>query len=85
MYIWQLDDWQGEDCPSFHWQSEPLQKRLDALVASALRSSEIEGEQLDVASLRSSVVRQLGPEQAGFLKLKKQEYKAYRCSGSIAS
>ncbi len=110
MYIWQLDEWQREGSPSFHWQSEPLQLRLDtlaghrarlvawhesstdiqdsdlsrderaaaqvdALVASALRSSEIEGEHLDVASLRSSVVRQLGLEQAGFLKLKSKSTK----------
>lgn len=33
----------------------------------ALRTSEIEGEELDAASVRSSVVRQLGLEQAGFI------------------
>lgn len=39
---------------------------LDALVQTALRTSEIEGEVLNVASVRSSVVRHLGLEQAGF-------------------
>lgn len=38
---------------------------IDAVVASALRSSEIEGEHLDVSSLRSSVVTQLGLDKAG--------------------
>lgn len=33
---------------------------LDALVQTALRTSEIEGEKLDAASVRSSVVRHLG-------------------------
>lgn len=37
---------------------------LDALVQTALRTSEIEGEKLDAASVRSSVVRQLGLEQS---------------------
>ena len=40
---------------------------LDALVQTALRTSEIEGEKLDAASVRSSVVRHLGLEQAGFV------------------
>lgn len=105
MYIWELNDWQGEDGPSFQWQSASLQPRLvelaghrehliaqhdslsaagegwassaelnaahvDALTASALRSSEIEGEHLDVASLRSSVITQLGLDKAGFPNLK---------------
>lgn len=39
---------------------------IDAVVASALRSSEIEGEHLDVSSLRSSVVTQLGLDKGGF-------------------
>ena len=34
---------------------------------TALRTSEIEGEKLDAASVRSSVVRHLGLEQAGFV------------------
>jgi len=41
--------------------------QLDALVQTALRTSEIEGEELDTASVRSSVVRHLGIEQAGFI------------------
>ena len=40
---------------------------LDALVQTALRTSEIEGEKLDAASVRSSVVRHLGLEHAGFI------------------
>ncbi|MDN3638763.1 Fic family protein [Simiduia curdlanivorans] len=40
---------------------------LDALVQTALRTSEIEGEKLDAASVRSSVVRHLGLDQAGFV------------------
>lgn len=40
--------------------------QIDNLVQNALRTSEIEGEVLNVASVRSSVVRQLGLEQAGF-------------------
>ena len=38
---------------------------MDALVQNAIRTSEIEGEQLDVGSVRSSVARQLGLERAG--------------------
>lgn len=53
-------------------QSEPLAlenqaAQLDALVQTALRTSEIEGERLDAASVRSSVVRHLGLDQAGFI------------------
>ena len=44
---------------------------VDALTASALRSSEIEGEHLDVASLRSSVITHLGLDKAGFPDPKK--------------
>ncbi|BCD99353.1 Fic family protein [Marinagarivorans cellulosilyticus] len=39
--------------------------QLDALIQTALRTSEIEGETLNAASVRSSVVRHLGLEQAG--------------------
>jgi len=46
---------------------EGLQAHLDALVQTALRTSEIEGESLNVGSLRSSVVRKLGLQQAGFV------------------
>tara|TARA_R110002012_G_scaffold166346_2_gene329727 strand:- start:12435 stop:12836 length:402 start_codon:yes stop_codon:yes gene_type:complete len=38
---------------------------MDALIQNAIRTSEIEGERLDVGSVRSSVARQLGLEQAG--------------------
>ncbi|PSJ47077.1 hypothetical protein C7I36_01605 [Zobellella taiwanensis] len=38
---------------------------MDALIQNAIRTSEIEGEHLDVGSVRSSVARQLGLEQAG--------------------
>ncbi|MBV1916153.1 MAG: Fic family protein [Pseudomonadales bacterium] len=41
------------------------QAELDALVQSVIKSSEIEGESLNVGSVRSSVARQLGLEQAG--------------------
>ena len=46
---------------------------LDALVQTALRTSEIEGEKLDAASVRSSVVRHLGLEQAVFVGTPKTE------------
>ena len=38
---------------------------LDALIQSAIKTSEIEGDSLDAESVRSSVARQLGLEQAG--------------------
>jgi Fic family protein len=38
---------------------------LDALLDNAIRTSEIEGEHLNVDSVRSSVARRLGLEQAG--------------------
>ncbi|MCH8542643.1 MAG: Fic family protein [Alcanivorax sp.] len=38
---------------------------MDALIQNAIRTSEIEGEHLDVSSVRSSVARQLGLEQGG--------------------
>lgn len=44
---------------------EVLQLEMDALIQNAIRSSEIEGEYLDAASVRSSVARHLGIEQAG--------------------
>lgn len=40
---------------------------MDTLLQSAIRTSEIEGERLDVSSVRLSVARQLGLEQAGVL------------------
>lgn len=42
-----------------------LDVEMDALIQNAIRTSEIEGEHLDVGSVRSSVARQLGLEQAG--------------------
>lgn len=42
-----------------------LEVEMDALIQNAIRTSEIEGEHLDVSSVRSSVARQLGVEQAG--------------------
>ena len=49
------------------------QAELDALVQSAIKSSEIEGESLNVGSVRSSVARQLGLEQAGLPKAARYE------------
>ncbi len=87
MYIWQQQDW-----PSFTWNNNGLQPRLeavriaqgrllgqsdalpdeqdleaqmDALIQNAIRTSEIEGEILNVESVRSSVARHLGLQQAG--------------------
>src|SRR5690554_48017 len=42
-----------------------LDVEMDALIQNAIRTSEIEGEYLDVGSVRSSVARQLGLERAG--------------------
>lgn len=42
-----------------------LDVEMDTLIQNAIRTSEIEGEHLDVGSVRSSVARQLGLEQAG--------------------
>ncbi|WP_336273313.1 Fic family protein [Vreelandella indica] len=47
-----------------HGQAD-LDVEMDALIQNAIRTSEIEGERLDVGSVRSSVARQLGLEQAG--------------------
>jgi Fic family protein len=41
------------------------QAEMDALIQNALQTSEIEGEKLNVGSVRSSVARHLGLEQAG--------------------
>lgn len=38
---------------------------MDALIQNALQTSEIEGEKLNIGSVRSSVARHLGLEQAG--------------------
>nr|WP_290953718.1 DUF4172 domain-containing protein [Halomonas sp.] len=37
-----------------------LDVEMDALIQNAIRTSEIEGERLDVGSMRSSIARQLG-------------------------
>lgn len=42
-----------------------LEVEMDALIQNAIRTSEIEGEHLDVGSVRSSVARHLGLERAG--------------------
>ncbi|MDO3383682.1 Fic family protein [Gilvimarinus algae] len=44
-----------------------LNAQMDALIQNAIRTSEIEGEHLDAGSVRSSVARQLGVEQAALL------------------
>ena len=41
------------------------QAQMDALIQNAIRTSEIEGEKLDVESVRSSVARRLGLLRAG--------------------
>lgn len=41
------------------------QAEMDALIQNAIRTSEIEGENLNVSSVRSSVARHLGLPQAG--------------------
>ena len=41
------------------------QAQMDALIQNAIRTSEIEGEKLNVSSVRSSVARHLGIPQAG--------------------
>ncbi|MFV1984129.1 MAG: Fic family protein [Thiohalomonadales bacterium] len=41
------------------------QAEMDALIQNAIQTSEIEGEKLNVSSVRSSVARHLGLEQAG--------------------
>ena len=41
------------------------QAEMDALIQDAIQTSEIEGEKLNVGSVRSSVAKQLGLEQAG--------------------
>lgn len=46
-------------------ETAALDVEMDALIQNAIRTSEIEGERLDVGSVRSSVARQLGLEQAG--------------------
>lgn len=45
--------------------SSELDMEMDTLIQNAIRTSEIEGEHLDAASVRSSVARQLGLERAG--------------------
>lgn len=46
-------------------EQSDLEIEKDALIQNAIRTSEIEGEYLDVGSVRSSVARQLGLERAG--------------------
>lgn len=42
-----------------------LEMEMDALIQNAIRTSEIEGEHLDVGSVRSSVARHLGLDRGG--------------------
>lgn len=44
-----------------------LDVEMDALIQNAIRTSEIEGEVLDVGSVRSSVARHLGVRRAGMI------------------
>lgn len=46
-------------------ETAALNVEMDALIQNAIRTSEIEGERLDVGYVRSSVARQLGLKQAG--------------------
>lgn len=46
-------------------EAHDKQAQMDALIQNAIRTSEIEGEKLNVSSVRSSVARQLGLPQAG--------------------
>lgn len=46
-------------------ESLDRQVEMDALIQEALQTSEIEGEKLNVGSVRSSVAKHLGLEQAG--------------------
>ena len=46
-------------------EQSDLDVEMDALIQNAIRTSEIEGETLDVGSVRSSVARHLGIERAG--------------------
>ena len=46
------------------------QAEMDALIQNAIQTSEIEGEKLNVGSVRSSVARQLGLDQAGLTQVK---------------
>ena len=49
-----------------------LEAELDALVQDAIQTSQIEGEDLDVASVRSSVAKHLGLEQVGLPAVTRQ-------------
>lgn len=57
---------QGKLLGSATSSGESVALEIEALIQNAIRTSEIEGEHLDVASVRSSVAKQLGVEQAGF-------------------
>lgn len=48
-------------------QDADRQAQMDALIQSAIRTSEIEGERLNVESVRSSVARRLGLLRAGMV------------------
>ncbi|WP_172118169.1 Fic family protein [Halomonas hibernica] len=59
-----LQGWVLGKTEAAHGQAD-LDVEMDTLIQNAIRTSEIEGECLDVGSVRSSVARQLGLEQAG--------------------
>lgn len=46
-------------------ESTDVEMEMDALIQSAIRTSEIEGEHLDAQSVRSSIVQKLGLQRAG--------------------
>ena len=46
-------------------ENSGIQAEMDALIQEAIQTSEIEGETLNVGSVRSSVAKHLGLEQAG--------------------
>ncbi|NLD13912.1 MAG: Fic family protein [Gammaproteobacteria bacterium] len=57
---------QGKLLGSTAVTGESIALEMEALIQNAIRTSEIEGENLDAASVRSSVARQLGINHAGF-------------------
>lgn len=54
-------------------QELEMQSRLDAMIQNAITTSAIEGEFLNEASVRSSVAKQLGIEQASLSKAQQRE------------
>ncbi len=56
--------------------------QMDALIQNAIRTSEIEGEHLDVESVRSSVARRLGLLRAGQVHRKRSTKRSSRVRGT---